>query len=127
MLLDRDGFEVQNTKCKDMRPEPAAKIEALDDVTAGPGALRLQPVVSGVFFSQIIQYQIIVENWEKRLKGRVRREYEQQFTQTERNRLQKWYVKLHRWHLISGVPDTVLLKTSTITLLQKAVHFFATC
>lgn len=70
-------------------------------------------------------YPVIVEGWDKRKSGRVRRAYLETFSEEERNSLTRIYPKLYRWYLVTGVEEGVL-SCKTYELIKKAANFFAT-
>jgi len=77
-----------------------------------------------------LQYPIMVESWERvagaGAGGKQRREYLLEFNSIERNTLQRYYRKFHRWYLVSGTPEKfVFRKLETIQLLKRAISFFA--
>lgn len=123
---NEDGSQVRNTWAIDMSPKPQEEMGDLEAFKGGSGDMNLVPVFSGEKFLEIVNYPIIVSMWDKRKFGRVKRAWMKAFTDAERNTLSRYYGKLHRWYLISGTPKRVTLKLTTLNLLQRAVHFFAT-
>lgn len=103
-----------------------------DDPALQDKPVTSTPTFSGDTFRHLVQYPIIVEMWEKvnplgsSQPGRRKRAWLDAFTQRERRALSKWHQKFRDWHLVKGTPRRVQLRLSTLTLLQKAVHFFAT-
>jgi len=88
--------------------------------------MKLMPVFSGERFRELVQYPVMVETWEKKDFGRLKRRWVQEFTLTERQQLGKWYAKFYHWYFVSGTPKTVALTSiNTLNLLQRAVAFFA--
>ena len=81
---------------------------------------------SGDTFRKLCQYPVIVEAWDKRLHGRVRRAYHGAFSEQERNLITRWQAKFADWHLRSGAPERVVMRHKTLRLLRRAVDFFAT-
>jgi hypothetical protein len=51
---------------------------------------------------EVCQYPVIVEAWDKRLYGRVRKAYFEQFDQKERETIGRYHTKFRRWYLVSG-------------------------
>jgi len=88
--------------------------------------LVLAPILSSQLFREVVQYPIIVEMWQKKRYGRVRKAYRATFTKAERRKLAWWHSKFWNWYICSGTPERVSLQPATIELLQRAVHFFAT-
>lgn len=102
------------------------KFDELDDGDGEQTAVRLAPVFSGEQFKKTVDYPVIVEMWEKKNSGRVRRAYLAQFTDDERTTLARYYAKFYKWHLVTGTPVRVMARLKTVQLLQRAVNFFAT-
>ena len=73
-----------------------------------------------------LQYPIIVECWEKKNCGRVRRAWLKEFNEKERAVAGKLYKLFYQWHLVKGAPQTKLFHHSTVTFIHRLVHFFAT-
>lgn len=83
--------------------------------------------LSGDAFRRVVNYPIVVECWERKKGGRAKREWMNQFTETERNLISRYYAKFYRWYLVTGTPRKVVFrKIKTIRTLQRAVDFFAT-
>jgi len=122
-----DISTVRNTRSRSMDPEDPETFVEMDAVTAGRRGLKLKPVFSGETFQQAVRYPVIVENWEKVKAGRHKRRWEATFTQAERNKISKFYGRFYKWYLVSGTPERVSLRLNTLTLLQRAVNFFAEC
>lgn len=122
---NEDGSPVRNTWAMDMSPQRQEFMGDLDAFESRAG-LDLLPVFSGEMFKEAVNYPIIVEMWDKKKAGRVRKAWEKEFTEAERNKVARYYGKFYRWHLISGTPKRVALRLNTLQLLQRAVHFFAT-
>ena len=72
--------------------------------------------------------EVMVEAWDKKNYGRVRRAYLNTFNESERRCLGKWQARARRWWLVSGYPrDGVVFRSErVIHLLERACHFFAT-
>jgi hypothetical protein len=86
----------------------------------------LRPVFSGDMFRKVCSYPVIVEMWDRRLNGSVRRRYHAEFTEKERATIARYQTKFRRWHLVVGTPRRVMMSMTTLNLLQRAVGFFAT-
>jgi len=106
----------------DQRPQDAPEFGTLDK--DGDKAVTLAMLLSGETFSQSVAFPVIVEGWEKKRSGRVKRAYLKEFTESERKKLSGWHTKLYRWHLVSGVPRQIFIRPSTLQLLQRACAFF---
>lgn len=116
------GVDIQNTRAMSMDPESPLDYASLSDITGGDVKCLL--VMRGSVFQQFVNYPIMVEVWPWTATGRVRREFAKAFTQAERNKIQKFYGRFYRWHLVSGVPHRVAVQPKTLRLLQRAVTFF---
>lgn len=112
-----------NTRSMNMRPESPDEC-FMDDFA--DKEFSLQPVFSGEKFLQVVAYPVIVESWDRVLSGgQTKRNYQHTFTEAERKTISRYRSKFHRWYLVSGTPKRVMLKLSTLELLQRAVAFFA--
>jgi len=47
---------------------------------------------------------VILEGYDKKKEGRVKRAYEAQFTKAERKVMSKWYLKIYAWYFRTGIP-----------------------
>lgn len=101
-----------------------AEVEDLDD--AAPGDLVLRTILSHDLFRKQVCYGVIVECWEHKKAGRVRRLWNEQFTQAEQKLVSKYHTTFRDWVLGKGPPARVAVELKTIELLQRAVNFFAT-
>ena len=112
------------------RPARAPEIAAEDVDNFDESDLREDAPPLGVWtgdvFRKLCQYPVIVEAWDKRLSGRVRRAYNDAFTDEERNTITRWQSKFAEWHLRSGARERVVMRHKTLRLLRRAVDFFAT-
>lgn len=77
-----------------------------------------------------LAFPIIVEMWDKVVRpgssGSKRRKYHEEFTEKERKIISWYHTKFYRWYLVKGTPAYhIFRKASTITLLERAVQFFA--
>lgn len=98
-----------------------------DCVVAEQG-MALIPVFSAPGFRKLVDYPIIVEMWDKKQHGRIRRAYQAQFDARERDIIHRWHTKFRVWHVGKGAPAKIQLRNmgTVVPLLQRAVHFFAT-
>lgn len=126
MSTDFDFNDVRNTISMNMEPRSQEEYSEFDQPTSGRVGLSLMPICSGEVFKKLVNYPVIVECWEKKKYGRVKREWEKKFTKAERNKIARYYGRFYRWHLVSGTPKRVSLRLSTLQLLKKAAEFFAT-
>jgi hypothetical protein len=74
-----------------------------------------------------LQYPVVVEMWEK-VKGSLskKRKYHEAFTYREREKISVYYKKFYDWHLRVGTPEATSMHPETLTLLKRAIDFFAT-
>lgn len=79
---------------------------------------------TGDKFRKTINYPMIVELWERRFDGRVKRAWLKEFCAAERAAIGRWAQKFYRWHLITGAPQQIGMKLKTLELLQRAEAFF---
>jgi hypothetical protein len=86
--------------------------------------VELVPTLSSELFCRQVQYAVIVELWDKTKFGRVKRAFEETFTEEERRTIEQYYDVFRRWHLQEGTPDRVAVRPGTLQLLQRAVQFF---
>ena len=69
---------------------------------------------------------VIVEQYEKKRYGRVKREYLARYNEAERKTISRYYGKLYDWYLRSGIPhDGVKMRPATYALLADVANFFA--
>ena len=69
---------------------------------------------------------VIVEMYARKQYGRGRRAWENQFSQTERKIISRWYGRLYDYYLRTGMPrQGVEMMPGTLELLQRAANFFA--
>ncbi len=127
MANDFDIGEQRRTWDMDLRPTPPDEYAELDVVSIDRGGLRLLPVFSGEKFRELVAYPIIVERWAIKGCGRGKRRWLAEFTAVERKKISKYYGRFYRWYLVSGTPDRVSMRLSTLELLQRAVAWFARC
>lgn len=126
-ISDHDISDCQNTWAMSQDPQLQPDYCDMDGVPSVQQALRVLTVFSGQMFSELVAYQVIVENWDKRKFGRHQRRWLKTFSKAERRKIGKHYAKFYKWYLISGVSRTVMARTSTIVLLTRAAAFFAEC
>ena len=73
-----------------------------------------------------LKYPIVVEMWDKvKSSGSKRKKYNETFTEKERVVIAKYHTVFHRWYLVDGTPDEKTMSLETLTLLKKAIDFFA--
>ena len=69
---------------------------------------------------------VLVECWDHKRYGRVKRAYLKEFNDSERARLGKLHTRAWVWVMRRGVPDRVVLSAGNYNLLVRAASFFAT-
>jgi len=114
---------MQNTRQMSLDPAPADDFAQLDPNNCA--GVELLPVFSGVAFLAAVAYPVLVEMWEKKKSGRVKRAWLATFTEAEREKIGRYHARFHRWHLVTGTPHHVSCRLATLQLLQRAVNFFA--
>lgn len=97
----------------------------LDDVVPPRTGVSFPLLMSGEKFERLINYKVIVEMWEHKKYGRVKRRWTEEFTETERAKIGRYHTKFFKWALRTGTPTRVLMKAESIQLLVRAVNFFA--
>lgn len=104
-----------------LAPESSDEFFADDD-----RPLVIAITLTGEFFAKLVDYPIVVMGLDKQpLRGRVRRSYHEQFTESERATVSRWNTKFRRWYFVSGTPQRIMIHPKTLDLLRKAVAFFA--
>ena len=73
---------MQNTRQMSLDPAPADDFAQLDPNNCA--GVELLPVFSGVAFLAAVAYPVLVEMWEKKKSGRVKRAWLATFTEAER-------------------------------------------
>jgi hypothetical protein len=58
--------------------------------------------------------------------GSIRRKFEAQFNESEREQIAALYEKFRRWANVTGAPSEHEAKPSEVALIQRAVAFFGT-
>lgn len=96
--------------------------------------VTLIPKWSGEAFRAMVQYEVIVEMWDKVKFGRVKRAFEAQFTEEERELIAKWQNRFRTWYLGAhdrssyrdhgGCPQQIECSFPTLAVLQRAGVFF---
>ena len=81
--------------------------------------------------ARVFAYGCVVEMWDhvvgRQASGSKKRKYHAAFTAAERKTIGLWHTRFHAWHCVSGPPKQLYFrKASTVRLLQRAAHFFAT-
>lgn len=116
---------LRNTRPLSLCPEERENFHDTDDTARSAKALRLRCVWSAAEFAKQVNYPILVVAWNKRTFGRGKRAWLATFTAAERRKIEKYYARFYKWYLISGVPERIVCSLRTLTLLQRAVAFFA--
>lgn len=69
---------------------------------------------------------VLVECWDHKAYGRVKRAYLASFTEAERKQLGKLRTRAWNWIMRRGTPDRVIMSGRNYALLVRAATFFAT-
>ena len=107
-------------------PEHRTEFEDLDSSMNSSKAVAFVMTIRGDEFARTFPYAVIVEMWDKTKYGRVRREWQKQFSEAARKLISTWHTKFRKWHLQTGMPERVAIRPTTMELLRKALNFFAT-
>jgi hypothetical protein len=73
-----------------------------------------------------LQTAIIVECWEYKNYGRVKRAWLKEFTEAERAKAGVLYKTFYNWHMVKGIPSEHRMTINTYEFIKKLVNFFAT-
>ena len=69
--------------------------------------------------------QVVVEGWDKRLYGSVRRAWLTEFPlQSERQKIANLYKRWYDWYLVKGTPAEHVMNPATLNLTERVVNFF---
>jgi hypothetical protein len=72
-----------------------------------------------------LQYPVVVEMWKHIKDGRGRRLWHKEFDEAERTKAVDWCKKFYLWHLVTGVPESVVMSPQTLLWLRtKLIPFF---
>ena len=69
---------------------------------------------------------VIVEQYEKKNFGRVKRAWLSEFSEKERKRASALYKKFYSWYLIKGNPEKFICTPETLSLINRLTNFFGT-
>jgi hypothetical protein len=74
----------------------------------------------------LLQYPVVVEMWRRISQpGSKRRLWLVTFNENERALAAEWCKKFYQWHLITGVPESVVMSPNTLLWLRtKLIPFF---
>ena len=103
-----------------------SELSELPDGDRDAPLIELVLALSDAKLCKVLAYQVIVEAWRKKNSGRGKRDWIENFNDAEREVICKWHLKFRDWHLVSGTPGRIVMKLTTLELLQKAVNFFST-
>lgn len=115
---------VRNTASMRLDPQSPEEYDELDEQRKET-SVQLLLVLSGQQFRQTVAYPVMVEMWERIKYGRQRRLWQTEFTEAERRKIASYRGRFYRWHLVSGTPDRVSCRPSTLDLLVRAINFFS--
>jgi len=109
------------------RPTPCLNTEGAMDYVEGKEDVTDFKVITLFGETKLRRFGVIVEMYDKKAHGRVRREYLKQFTEAERNVMSAWYLKIYAWFMRSGIPrGGVRMSIQTYCTLCRFADFFAT-
>jgi len=72
-----------------------------------------------------LQTAIVVECWEHKNSGRVKRAWLKEFTEEERAKASKLHKTFYQWHLVKGIPFEHRMTIGTYEFIKRLVNFFA--
>ena len=72
-----------------------------------------------------LQTPIVVEQWDKKNFGRVKRLWLHSFNEADRKRASRLQKLFYQWYLIKGLPQEHTFKPRTVCLIHRLVEFFA--
>lgn len=73
-----------------------------------------------------LQYPVVVEMWDKKRFGRIKRAYNNEFNENERRKARDLYSLFYTWYLIKGTPENHVFKPETIAFINRLINFFGT-
>lgn len=71
-----------------------------------------------------LQTAVVVEMWDNKSGGRVKRAWLKEFNEEERKKAGTLYKIFYDWYLRKGIPQQKFFFPGTITFIQKLVNFF---
>ena len=73
-----------------------------------------------------LNLSVLVMGWHRRNDSRRHREaFHAAFTEREQRLLANIYLRAYRWVVLDGYPKSVAMQTETVSLIDRAVKFFA--
>lgn len=116
-----------NTRQMSLAPQRNARMDEIetDEEREADRPVTLRLCVSGDLFTQAVPYGCVVERWEYCKFGKGRRAWLKAFTDAERAAIGRLHVRMHKWHLVTGTPQTVVCSTKSLDLMKRACAFFA--
>lgn len=73
---------------------------------------------------EALQTPVVVEMWDKRKFGRIKRAWLAEFTEAERKAAAKLYPQFYSWYLVKGLPQHKTFMPGTLNLIRRLVDFF---
>lgn len=75
--------------------------------------------------TELIPYSLICETMcgSKWGTGRVRRKFLETFSLTERETISRLKAQAYKWHLVTGVPESITMKPKTLDIWQRLAEF----
>ncbi len=101
-----------------------ATAEYVENIKVARNGVSIQTVMGPDIIRPLF---VIVECYDHKKNGRVKRKWLEQFDERERKIVSAWYLKLYAYYLRTGIPiGGVPMLMSTLDVLRKAANFFAT-
>jgi hypothetical protein len=74
----------------------------------------------------MLNYPILVTEYEKKNCGRSKRAYQKIFNSDEKERIGRYYKLFYNWYLRTGPPESYKIKLENLKwLVEKVIPFFA--
>lgn len=101
--------------------------EAAEEYVEGNEVVTDFKIVTLFGENHLRRFGVIVEMYDKKSYGRVKREYLKQFTESERKVMSNWYLRIYAWFMRTGFPrNGVRMTPKTYYTLCRFADFFAT-
>ena len=72
-------------------------------------------------------FPVVVEGWDKRLGGRVKRAWLKEFPEkADRDKAIRYYKMFHHWYLVKGTPVKRTFLPDQLVFMQRLCNFFGT-
>lgn len=70
---------------------------------------------------------VVVQMWDKKSGGRIRRAWLVEFNEEERKRAAYYYKMFYSWYLVKGTPQSHFFKPGQLQFIERLVNFFGSC